>query len=53
VMSLEESLETTRIHSSVGLLAKGDALIATRPVRSPHHTISDVALSQWGGRKAA
>ena len=50
VMSLEESLETTRIHSSVGLLAKGDALIATCPVRSPHHTISDVAVSQWGAR---
>ncbi len=50
VMSLEESLETTRIHSSVGLLAKGDALIATRPVRSPHHTISDIALIGGGAK---
>jgi len=49
VMGLEEALETTRIHSSVGLLRKGEALIATRPVRSPHHTISDIAVSQWGG----
>ncbi|MFH1038918.1 MAG: YifB family Mg chelatase-like AAA ATPase [PVC group bacterium] len=48
VMSLEEALETTRIHSSVGLLAKGAALIATRPVRSPHHTISDIALIGGG-----
>ncbi|MEA1928617.1 MAG: YifB family Mg chelatase-like AAA ATPase, partial [Candidatus Auribacterota bacterium] len=48
VMSLEEALETTRIHSSMGLLPKTDALIATRPVRSPHHTISDIALIGGG-----
>jgi len=53
VMSLEESLETTRIHSSVGLLAKGDALIATRPVRSPHHTISETVIIQYGVKRAA
>lgn len=47
-MSLEEALETTRIHSSIGLLPKGRALIATRPVRSPHHTISDIALIGGG-----
>ena len=53
VMSLEEALETTRIHSSVGLLPKDEALIATRPVRNPHHTISDIVLAQSGGRRAA
>ncbi len=47
-MSLEEALETTRIHSSIGLLPKGRALIATRPVRAPHHTISDIALIGGG-----
>lgn len=50
VMGLEEALETTRIHSSVGLLQKGEALIATRPVRSPHHTISDIALIGGGSK---
>jgi len=49
VMALEEALETTRIHSSVGLLRKEEALVATRPVRSPHHTISEIAVAQWGG----
>ena len=48
VMALEEALETTRIHSSVGLLRKEEALVATRPVRSPHHTISDIALIGGG-----
>ncbi|MCC7518668.1 MAG: YifB family Mg chelatase-like AAA ATPase [Verrucomicrobiae bacterium] len=44
-MTLEEALETTRIHSVAGLLAPGQALVAARPFRSPHHTISDVALT--------
>jgi len=52
-MSLEEALETTRIHSSVGLLRKEDALIATRPVRSPHHTISETVMAQYGEKIAA
>jgi len=47
-LTLEESLETTRIYSSVGLLEKGTALIATRPVRSPHHTASGPALVGGG-----
>ena len=47
-LSLAESLETTRIYSSVGLLGKGKALMATRPVRSPHHTASGPALIGGG-----
>jgi magnesium chelatase family protein len=41
---LEEALETTKIHSIVGLLPKGQALVATRPFRSPHHTTSNAGL---------
>ncbi len=47
-LTLTESLETTRIYSSVGLLPKGKALMATRPVRSPHHTASGPALVGGG-----
>jgi len=47
-LTLKESLETTRIYSSVGLLEKGKALIATRPVRAPHHTASGPALIGGG-----
>ena len=47
-LSLVESLETTRIYSSVGLLGKGKALLATRPVRAPHHTASGPALVGGG-----
>lgn len=47
-MTLPESLETTRVYSSVGLLPKGTALIATRPVRAPHHTASGPALVGGG-----
>ena len=43
-MSLDEALETTKIHSITGLLKKEQALVATRPFRSPHHTISDAGL---------
>ncbi|MDD5260042.1 MAG: YifB family Mg chelatase-like AAA ATPase [bacterium] len=46
-LSLEESIETTKIHSVSGNL-DGLSLIATRPFRSPHHTISDVALIGGG-----
>jgi magnesium chelatase family protein len=48
MLGLEESLETTRIYSSVGLLAKGQAIIATRPFRSPHHTTSEAGLVGGG-----
>lgn len=47
-MTLPESLETTRIYSAVGMLAKDKALIATRPVRAPHHTASGPALVGGG-----
>jgi magnesium chelatase family protein len=48
-LTLEEALETTKIHSVAGLLPPNTALIATRPFRSPHHTISDAGLI-GGGR---
>ena len=47
-LSLKEALETTKIHSVAGLLNPGDTLIYRRPFRSPHHTISDVALVGGG-----
>ncbi len=47
-LSLSESLETTQIHSVAGKLGKGDSLIAQRPFRAPHHTISEVALVGGG-----
>ena len=47
-MTLEEALETTKIHSVAGFLAPHQALVATRPFRSPHHTISDIALIGGG-----
>jgi len=43
-MTLEEAIETTKIHSIAGFLNGGRSFIATRPFRSPHHTISDVGL---------
>lgn len=48
-LSLNEALETTKIHSVAGRIGKDTSLIATRPFRSPHHTISDVALVGGGG----
>ena len=48
-MLLEEAIETTKLHSIVGLVPSEKAMIATRPFRAPHHTISDVALV-GGGR---
>lgn len=47
-LSLAESLETTKIHSVAGKLGKETSLIATRPFRSPHHTISQVAMVGGG-----
>jgi magnesium chelatase family protein len=43
-LTLEEALETTKIHSIVGLLSPGQALITRRPFRAPHHTASDAGL---------
>ncbi len=48
-LTILEALETTKIHSVAGKLAKHSALISVRPFRSPHHTISDVALVGGGG----
>lgn len=48
-LSLVEALETTKIHSVAGKLGADAALVSTRPFRSPHHTISDVALVGGGG----
>ena len=47
-LTIEEALETTKIHSVAGKTGKGAALITRRPFRSPHHTISDVALVGGG-----
>lgn len=48
-LTLHEALETTKIHSVAGRLGSNASLISTRPYRSPHHTISDVALVGGGG----
>jgi magnesium chelatase family protein len=43
-LTLDEALETTKIHSITGLLAPGQALVTQRPFRAPHHTASDAGL---------
>jgi magnesium chelatase family protein len=47
-LSLQEALETTKIHSVAGKLSAADSLMTERPYRSPHHTISDMALVGGG-----
>ena len=47
-MSLEEALETTKIHSVAGTLPAGQSLLTVRPFRAPHHTISDAGLIGGG-----
>jgi magnesium chelatase family protein len=47
-ITLEEALETTKIHSVAGILMTNKAMIATRPFRAPHHTISDAGLIGGG-----
>lgn len=47
-LTLQEALETTKIHSVAGKLKRGQTLMANRPFRSPHHTISPVALVGGG-----
>ncbi len=47
-LTFDESIETTKIHSVAGILPPGSALVAQRPFRSPHHTISDSALVGGG-----
>jgi magnesium chelatase family protein len=48
-LTLDEALETTKIHSVAGKLGKNIGLVNARPFRAPHHTISDVALVGGGG----
>lgn len=48
-LNLQEALETTKIYSVAGKLPSGAMLISRRPFRSPHHTISDMALVGGGG----
>ena len=48
-LTLQEALETTKIHSVAGKLPENATLVSKRPFRSPHHTISDVALVGGGG----
>lgn len=48
-LTLQEALETTKIHSVAGKLPEHSSLVSKRPFRSPHHTISDVALVGGGG----
>ncbi|HQU73990.1 MAG TPA: YifB family Mg chelatase-like AAA ATPase, partial [Calditrichia bacterium] len=47
-LTLDEALETTRIHSAAGMMNGGEALVANRPFRAPHHTISDAGLIGGG-----
>ncbi len=47
-MNFEESLETTKIHSVMGLVPPDSSLIVTRPFRNPHRTISDAGLIGGG-----
>jgi magnesium chelatase family protein len=47
-LSLEEALETTKVHSVAGMLDSGAPLVVTRPFRAPHHTISDAGLIGGG-----
>lgn len=48
-LTLQEALETTKIHSVAGKLPEHATLISRRPFRSPHHTVSDAALVGGGG----
>lgn len=47
-LTVSEALETTKIHSVAGVLSEDDGLVFTRPFRSPHHTVSKVALTGGG-----
>lgn len=47
-MTLDEALETTKIHSIAGILGPGTSLVTTRPFRNPHHSISDAGLIGGG-----
>ena len=53
VLSAEESIETTRIYSAMGRLPPGQPLLATRPFRAPHHTITNAGLVGGGSHAHA
>ncbi len=48
LMTFEEAIETTKVHSVAGVLDSAESIVARRPFRSPHHTISDVGLIGGG-----
>ena len=48
LVTFEEALQTTKVHSVTGLLPAGDSLLTRRPFRSPHHTMSAVSLVGGG-----
>ena len=47
-MTLEAAIETSKLHSIAGLLSHAQALVATRPLRAPHHSTSDAGLMGGG-----
>lgn len=47
-MTFEEAIETTKVHSVAGILPAGESLVTQRPFRSPHHTLSAIALAGGG-----
>jgi magnesium chelatase family protein len=47
-MTLQEAIETTKVHSVAGMLTPGSGLMRARPFRAPHHTVSDIALIGGG-----
>src|ERR1039458_6084549 len=47
-LTFQEALETTQIHSVAGLLPRGAGLLSQRPLRAPHHTVSDAGLIGGG-----
>ena len=47
-MTIEEALETTKVYSVDGLMRTAQSLIATRPFRAPHHTVSEIGMAGGG-----